>query len=693
MKRFKEILRLLGAALALGVAALSVAVPARAACGDDPFADTCDPECGGSSTNPGCADDPCGDPFEASCLSECGGDSANPGCPDDPCADPFEASCLPQCGGSTGNPGCENDPCGDPFVATCLPECGGANTNPGCPCADPFVATCLPECNGDICNPGCGGTLLDGCQCDPCDPNGLCPDPFDPSCENCGQPPGETGECCNGSWCSDANGATCMNRDVCSGESCSGSDPVCAVAIVHSCNDDADCCDVCDAGGGCYAGPENCPPVDECTYDVPWEVTLECHGEETTYNGVATKVYPVPCPTAEQAQSQVEAEKAQELAAEHPCPLCPSGQEECDGACIEEGGLCCTEGTFECDGQCVEDGSLCCGGDEQECNGQCIPSTDTCGDVCDACGGPEPTCCPNAELPEDVCIESDECCNPEYVYCPYTEVCLAPEESDSCCPPDTTYCDITGECVPNDDYEDVCTAGCYGFQQVSSYCTTIIKQDGTVAPPWATRLPTEAARQAYFTGNLNQEITDQADARNDGLLATPYYPIYGRVAQDALGQQCTGSVCQHGEECLLSVTTGGKSVATCVDIECDPCQVGSACYDEDQCICDPETEVCCEPGEPGCVMPRRAVMIEVFGKRGSVIDPGQSCLVLWATLGMASTTLAGEGVDAEVRHLFGGVTLVEPSTSAIYKILGTGIDGLSYEAVDLCAMNPAIIEV
>jgi hypothetical protein len=621
----------------------------------------CDPACGGSTCNDGCGGecDLACNPL-AACDTACGGSPSNDGC-DDPCADPFEATCNASCGGDVCNPGCGGSP----------EEC----------CSDPFEASCNPDCGGDVCNDGCGGSPEE-CDCDPCDAAGDCYDPSDPSCEDCGQPEGGVGECCAGSWCDGSNGATCMDRDICSGETCSGTDTVCAVAITNSCNDDTDCCDVCDPEGSCYAGDEWCPPQ-ECEFNTDWSVTLECHGEESTYSGTQYSSYPEPCPSNEEVASQVQAQKSQEVSDAHPCPLCPFGTEECDGQCVAAGSLCCTFGTEACGDQCVESGS--CGvtadycanfdGEQDQAWLDAHPEFSQSGGDC-VCAGVDQQIC---NVDEPMCISNTECCQPDlYYYCPGAGSCIPNgEDCGGSCEDGYTYCDALDECVESATYDEVCVSGCYGYQQEGAYCTEIADQYGTLLAPWD-------GGSGVFDG-LDGELSAQASARDDGSAATPYYPIYGSLTKS--GEECSGTVCAHGEECQLYVGEGGLTATSCAEIVCDPCVVDGGCYDADQCTCDPEVEVCCEPGEEGCI--DRGVSIEVLP---NIIDLGQSCLVLWTSSGMSAAEIVGEDVDTSVSSNLAGAMLVTPTGSSLYKIVGTGTDGLSYEAVDLCAMNPIIKE-
>lgn len=302
------------------------------------------------------------------------------------------------------------------------------------------------------------------------------------------------------------------------------------------------------------------------------------------------------------------------------------------------------------------------------------------------CGGESQQLC---TVDEPICIGDTECCQPdEYYYCPDQAQCITNgQDCGGTCRAGYTFCESLGECIEDAVYDEQCVVGCYGYEQEGAYCTVVVQADGATAAPWSTAYPDGASLASFFGGHLNQELMDQDAARNDGDPTTPYYPIYGTVT--STGQQCDGNLCQHGEECLLYVGSGGTTAATCVPVECDPCDLDAGCYDADLCVCDPEIEVCCTPGEPSCDLPRRGVAIEVLP---NIIQQGESCLVLWASQGMASTTVAGEGVDVDVWHNFAGAMLVTPDTSSIYKIYGTGTDGLSYEAADLCAMNPVIRE-
>lgn len=417
-------------------------------------------------------------------------------------------------------------------------------------------------------------------------------------------------------------------------------------------------------------------------------------------------------------------------------------------ACVQEGAVYNPE-TDTCEGGDGED--LCpnlCGDSE---NGDCAEDqdwltlhpelvrvgSDEDGWECLCEGGSVD--CPGG--PTEFCLGDGECCSPdEFWSCDQVEssTCIPNEE---CCPtPGAASCDEDdgGSCRPG--YEKCpmaggtvckpvgeCVVGCYPksaasggrdpFAQVVSYCTVVAAEtDGADADtygdfykPWRVgaapyEYATIAALDAFFSrcangvgtclGALTSVLDDQKADRIDGDSATVTYPVYGKVTRDPYGASCGATPCEHGEECALSVGSSGVT-ASCVGTVCDPCVVGNVCYDEEICNCDPEDPAapagcCVDPSDPACLVPPRGVAIEVVP---NVIDVSGSCLVVWASQGMASVVVTGSGLDAELTGNFAGSDEVSPAVSSVYKIEGTGTDGETYEATDLCAINPVIREL
>lgn len=341
--------------------------------------------------------------------------------------------------------------------------------------------------------------------------------------------------------------------------------------------------------------------------------------------------------------------------------------------------------------------------------------------------------CPNNH-PGTLCLaDSDGCCDPVNNWrCPTANPSACIPNRQSCgggCRDGYTYCASSGRCVSN---PRECVEGCFEYgSPAGEYCTEIVGADGAVNEPWATRFEGDAAGLAAFFAERNEAgaqtfgeaTTSQAAAiaaraASTGGSAVPVYPIYGRVPVVDDNGQCDANVCDYGQECALFVRPGGATSAVCVDaVDCDPCDEslpsepangpvpGECYYDEDLCPCDPETDPgrCCdydpdilgEANVSGCLLTPSSLTIEVVP---SFIDPSDdqndSCFVLWAARGMASTTLVGDGVPAWARHLRAGVVEVDGvEASTVYKLLGRGVDGREYQAADLCAVNPVIREV
>jgi hypothetical protein len=350
--------------------------------------------------------------------------------------------------------------------------------------------------------------------------------------------------------------------------------------------------------------------------------------------------------------------------------------------------------------------------------------------VSDGAGGWNCLCGPGMQVCGETCIPNTQCCDPvNFWYCPCLNRCIP--NSEYCgagvgcgCRPGLVECPVAGgtQCLPADQ----CVVGCFeAGGPVGEYCTEIIGTGGAVNEPWATAYPSATALNAFFgqrpgldsEGNPHQTLLQASSSRSAGCddsnPATPCYPVFGRVPVAGQNGQCDAQVCDYGQECALYVRAGGVTSAVCVDAKCDPCDTslppvppggpvaGECYYDpdalfEDQCPCNPTNLLCCEADpskptySPQCLLTPRGLAIEVLP---NLINQGDSCFVLWASQGMASTTLVGDGISASVRHLRAGVTEVEDvQVSTLYKILGTGVDGQTYEASDLCATNPNIRE-
>jgi hypothetical protein len=252
-----------------------------------------------------------------------------------------------------------------------------------------------------------------------------------------------------------------------------------------------------------------------------------------------------------------------------------------------------------------------------------------------------------------------------------------------------------------------CVDLCLGQATGGEYCAEVVAEGGATNSPWAAAYPTDLALGGFFQQRpggqtFAQAKSSQAAARTDGDPATVEMPLVGRVVTLAGGGSCSAQICDHGQECALYVRAGGRTSATCVGTICDVCDPESVCFDEEACGCNPLVDPvsCCEadPSKPGynpeCVLPPRGVAIEVLP---NLINRGGSCVILWASQGMASTTVVGEGMDAgpnlDLRHLSAGIaTVSDVQTSTLFKIVGRGVDGQTYEATDLCATNPSIGE-
>jgi hypothetical protein len=164
--------------------------------------------------------------------------------------------------------------------------------------------------------------------------------------------------------------------------------------------------------------------------------------------------------------------------------LCPTGQQDCDGACIPDDDCCpaCTGGQV-----CVAE-TCACPANQQECDGECIPETDCCpacsgGAICDGgvcvCGPENPTCgegCCDAGA-DEVCrvSPSNEVC--EGGGCPPSNFCV--DEDYFRCGPGGCSC-ITSVEDANacSDVANVDCTDCTSDQQ----CTTALGQDALCIP-------------------------------------------------------------------------------------------------------------------------------------------------------------------------------------------------------------------
>jgi hypothetical protein len=614
-----------------------------------------------------------------------------------------------------------------------------------CACEDTMNCACEDPMNcGEFGNESCGITY--SCSCNPgntcsCNPESVCacndgsdevPDTMDcPCCEE-GPGCGESGEIC-------VLPHTCMTRNVCSGGgnrntpggTCSGTEETCAVAIVHSCNDDNDCdtCDQCDENGGCYNPGPWCGNggVTECSYSFSGSST-GCDGVTRTASASFTTQVtdPNPCPSSDMFAAAAQASIADQLASMHPAECCaggiPKGPDGCDpcleGQILMPDETCCDPEVEECDvcspiGQIPRPGGGCCDPETEDCDwcpaGQvlnpdgscCDPEVEECEgiDLCPNIAGQQSTlpngmtinaygqcvCGAGSKICADTCIPNEECC----------------ASTEVCCPPGQEACP---DCRPAEE----CVDACVGYAVAGEYCTEIATDAGTTNQPWATKYPSETALNAFFARrsivgaeSFSEALDSQEAARTDGDPVTVASPIMGRITTLVGGGSCNAQVCNHGQECALYVRAGGGTSATCVDTVCDPCDPTGGCYDLALCECDPDLSVeCCEYAPDkgsslSCVLPRRGLAIEVLP---NLIDRGDSCFVFWAAQGMESVTVTGESFDSganyDLRNLMAGAAEVaNVQTSSVYKIVGVGSDGKTYEATDLCATNPVINEL
>jgi hypothetical protein len=510
----------------------------------------------------------------------------------------------------------------------------------------------------------------------------------------------------------------CRDRNICNegGGGCAiGGDTVCAVSITHSCNDNADCCNPCVAGPCHNPNDPSCGGGGDttCTYDFDYDGTVGCDGVTRPAGGGTVTITvvlagDVECPPSSDYEGAAAVAIAQALQnAGHPADNngaaagcgCEAGTIECDGQCIPDTEECCPDGSvpdpvFDC---------VICGPGEKNCNGACIPDTET--------------CCPAGTFPDPVTKECVTCGTGRW-YCPLQQRCIL--DTECCDPGNFQYCINRGACIPNTECCDPthvacptcrpaaeCVDLCLGQATGGEYCAEVVAEGGATNSPWAAAYPTDLALGGFFQQRpggqtFAQAKSSQAAARTDGDPATVEMPLVGRVVTLAGGGSCSAQICDHGQECALYVRAGGRTSATCVGTICDVCDPESVCFDEEACGCNPLVDPvsCCEadPSKPGynpeCVLPPRGVAIEVLP---NLINRGGSCVILWASQGMASTTVVGEGMDAgpnlDLRHLSAGIaTVSDVQTSTLFKIVGRGVDGQTYEATDLCATNPSIGE-
>lgn len=666
------------------------------------------------------------------------------------------AECLGPCGAPYGTYTCDTnsdddftDYCGDDPMncpsSDCDPPVDCDSCCNGADCAE----DCVPE-------PECDPCLTDPCA-DGCPDAGPCcllsgnekyccehPEDIEFCNETCGgvvKPPEGNYDCCrpggsgpNGqpAWCHLEGSRMCRDRNICNeGGGCAiGGDTVCAVSIVHSCNDNDDCgCTGPDCGGG---NGTSCP------YTFSYNGTAGCDGVVRPEGGgtvsFTVNVASGSCPDSSAVQGIADIHIANALAnAGHPpdsdgdgiCD-CATGTDVCtcsgelvfdpetgDCACPvgqvpgPEADQCCDPVTETCDqidlcpniagmqtsvpaGMVIDGGMCVCGQGYRQCGQECIPDTG---------------CCSGQYLCNGQCIPDGTCCAGT---CPSGGFCC---QSNNTCVADAAQCVDT----------------CLGYADVSEYCTEVVSEAGTVNEPWATRyagnstgLAAFFARQNPTAANLDPQTFAEATAAraavcDDGNPATPCDPVFGRVYQTSAGTSCQANVCDYGQECALYVRSSGRTSAVCVDSSCDVCDQtlpacdpsnppaeGECCYDAAQCECDPAVDLsCCEadPNKPGynpsCVLTPRGVIIEALP---NVVGVGDSCIVLWASQGMRAVTLEGDGFGlgqehSTLRNLLAGVVEIENvQTSSQYKIVGQGADGKTYEATDLCAVAPDVNE-
>lgn len=232
------------------------------------------------------------------------------------------------------------------------------------------------------------------------------------------------------------------------------------------------------------------------------------------------------------------------------------------------------------------------------------------------------------------------------------------------CPAGTKYCD--GACISETETCDlVVVDSCVFVPEGDQYCVEIFDRNGNRTEQFAEY--DMADLEEMFGFGLREALFAQRAGLDVGGASYPVWGVVGRVISGAGGIDanygsagCAGALCAYGEQGCLTTTDPqtNKPVGNC-------CPVNDA--------------------TGGGKEPTAIITVEP-----SVVGQGGQCRVYWSSHEMSTCRVSGQGVSSTA--LAGLASTAPLDESATYTLTCTGLDGLTYEDVDTCTVDPDAIE-